>query len=187
MVIGGPDIKGEDAFHQALGDVLSSWQLVEGSAYGLFVSMMAGADQKLVSVAFHHIQSFDLRITLLDRCAYFALPNDSLRERWKALHKRLIANTENRNRIVHFAASYTHSPQFNGYSLGPSHMNALYAIKDKWKNPDLKFDRERLQRMSYDFEQLGRDLGQFNDDFAAIAKKTSRTKRSRSTSPKSSK
>lgn len=185
MVIGDPDIEGENEFHRNLGDALSSWQRVEGSAYGLFRAMMGKANQTLVSVVFHHIQSFESRVSMLDRCAYFAIQNDDLKKRWKDLRKRLENNSTNRNRIVHFSAGYTHSPEFTGYSLGPSHFNALYAINDRWKSPDFRIDSRRLWRMRHDFGKLADDLREFREDFERIAKKTSRTKRSRSGSAKS--
>ena len=187
MVIGGSDIEGENLFLRTLGEALTAWQAVEQEAYMLFVALMGEADSKLVSIVFHHIQSFESRASLLDRCAYFAVQDTKLAERWDSLRKRLNKSAQIRNRLVHFAPGYQHSAEFKGYLIGPSHLDATYAIKDRWKNPDLTMDQTQLAEASYDFESLATDLATFCGDIRAMPKKTSRNKSARSRGSKSEK
>jgi len=166
----------EDEFILNLGRALVKWQGVEGAAYDLFVAFMNGADRKLVSVIFHNIQSFHTVITLLDRCAYFTLPDGPLKTRWEGkkdkhkntgLRARLNDEVAIRNRIVHFCYHPGRKKGGPFVSLGPSFLDATYAINDRWKNPENEIDLERLIRAQQDFGNLAEDLRQFRDDFAA--------------------
>ena len=179
-MIGG-DIKRENDFHQALGEALAAWQWVEGAAFAIYAAFMRGAKRQLVSVSFHHIQSFDSRIQLLDRCAYFILPKGSvLSAKWVSLKKRLEGFTKQRNQIVHFA--YIIEGGGSGGrvpTLAPSHMNATFAISDRYKNPDFRYDTYRLQKLGYDFERFSRDeLSPFLDELKALLDKSPTPKRS---------
>lgn len=165
-----PTYEQEQEFILNLGKTLIEWQGIESAAYGLFCTFMQGAKKKLVSVAFHHIQSFQTALSLLDRCAYFALPNEDLRIRWKGekskpgergLHAQLSDQAAVRNRLVHFRY---HTGVEDGkpvISLGPSFFDATYAINDRWKNPEFDIDLRRLRQAQRDFERLAKDLSQF--------------------------
>ena len=185
MAIGGPDIEGEDRFLRTLGETLSFWQQVEGNAFFLFVALMGKADQRLVSVIFHHIQSFESRVSLLHRCAFFAIPPGKMWDRWDALRKDLEKKTKIRNRLVHFSAGYRHSSEFTGYALTPSHFDATYAINDRWKNPEFQIDQWNLEKFGYEFCELARQIDEFKTDIEHTAKKTLRRRSSTSDSAKS--
>lgn len=169
-------IEQEEEFILNLGKALTKWQWVEGAVYDLFRAFMKGANPKLISLIFHHIQSFESQIQLLSKCAYFTLPKGKLADRWDkkkaigTLRKRLIKQMEMRNRLVHFKYHTGGGEGVTPVSLGPSFMDATYAINDRWKNPDLEIDLRRLKRAQYEFRKLAGDLRQFRDDFETISK-----------------
>ena len=175
-----PSLEQEQEFILNLGKTLVKWQKVEGTAYRLFCAFMEGVDPKLISVTFHHIQSFHSAIMLLDRCAYFAVPDGPLKTRWEGkkdkykntgLQTRLRDQVAVRNQLVHFRYHPGMANDGPTISLGPSYFDATYAINDRWKNPELEIDLPRLLEAQRDFAALASDLRQFRDDFtAAIAK-----------------
>lgn len=169
-----PTYKQEQEFILYLGKTLVKWQGVESAAYGLFCAFMKGADQKLVSVIFHHIQSFHSAISLLDRCAYFAVPDGPLKIRWegqknqeknRGLRARLADQVAVRNRLVHFLYHTGMDDSGPFVSLGPSRFDATYAINDRWKNPEYDIDLSRLRKAQREFKTLTKDVRQFRDDF----------------------
>lgn len=171
-----PTLDMEEDFLLDLAKALVAWQQVESSAFGLFRAFMGNADQKLVSVTFHHIQSFTSAIKLLDQCAYFILTHEHMRARWGGegnnkpnigLRKRLADQTEVRNRLVHFRY---HTGATDGkpvIDLGPSFFDATYAYKDRWKNPENWIDHGRLLQARTDFEKLAGELSEFIRDVHA--------------------
>ena len=169
-----PTYEQEQEFILNLGKTLVEWQSVESAAYGLFCAFIKEADQKLVSVIFHHIQSFHSAISLLDRCAYFAVPDGPLKIRWegqknreknKGLRARLADQVAVRNRLVHFRYHTGMNDSGPIVSLGPSYMDATYAINDRWKNPEYDIDLSRLRKAQREFSDLAKDVGQFRDNF----------------------
>jgi hypothetical protein len=147
---------------------------VEGAAYDLFCAFLKETDHKIRSVVFHNIQSFDSKIGLLDRCAYFAIPNGPLRVRWYGVKKdpnqvglktRISDQLAIRNRIVHFRFHCGVDKNGPSITLGPSYFDATYAINDKWKKPDSKIDLNGLKTAQKNFGNLADDLGKFKDDY----------------------
>ena len=175
-----PTYEQEQEFILNLGKALVNWQDVEGAAYGLFCAFMKGANQTLVSVAFHHIQSFHSTISLLDRCAYFAVPDGPLKTKWegkkdkeknRGLRARLNNQVAVRNHLVHFRFHPGVKDGKPVVSLGPSFSDATYAINDRWENPEYKIDLARLHQAQREFEVLAKDIRQFRDDFLDVISK----------------
>ena len=170
-----PTFEQEEEFILNLGKALVKWQGVEAAAYALFRAFMKNADPRLVSVTFHHIQSFSSAVLLLDRCAYFAIPDGPLKSRWQGVKDKKKKNTgikvrmddqiKVRNRLVHFRYHTGMEQNHPVVSLGPSYFDATYAIKDRWKNPDLRLDNNCLLETQRDFELLAKDIAQLCADF----------------------
>ena len=97
------NIRQERDFMESLGGAITGWQSVEQAVYTIYAHFMHGANVRLVSTSFFHIQSFESRALLTDRCAFFALSDDDLKTRWRDLYKRLTKQARIRNQIVHFA------------------------------------------------------------------------------------
>jgi len=173
-------IERENEFFQALGAALERWQWVEQSAYLLYSAFMQGADRHLISVTFHHIQSFDSRISLLHRCAHFAIKDETMTKRWDDIRKRMTDQCNFRNRIVHFTYSEHHKDGITTLMLKPSSFNAVYAIRDKWKNPDSEIQIHELVSARQDFRKLAGDLDVFRKDVIVMAENTDETKEARS-------
>ena len=155
-------VEEQEDFFAVLGRALAMWQWVEQGAFLLFSTFARGADHKIISATFHHIQSFDSRLKLLNHCANLTLSPDPLAAQWRALYKRLVKLSARRNQIVHFAYAEHHERGTVTYELGPSHMNALFAIKDKWKSPDqLPMRIDDLERAAHDFRAAATELHAF--------------------------
>ena len=74
--------------HDACGSVLFSgsiqaWLLTE--TYLIYSAMLIGANSHLVSVTFHHIESFELKLGLIDSCfALFFARNSNEWKNWRS-------------------------------------------------------------------------------------------------------
>ena len=163
------NLKLEAAFFKALGRAVTSWQRVEAAAYLIYVTMMKCPNPMLVSATFYHIQSFDSRVQLLDRCAHFGVPG-ALNKQWADLHKRLTDLSGLRNRLVHFAYVKEGRNNIQTPTLGPSALNALVIVpkkRGKPPRPPGRIDQDDLEQARRDFDKLAKDLQAFRGALAA--------------------
>lgn len=152
----------EDDFLYHLGRTLANWQWVEAGAYKVYAALMHGTPPKLISFNWHHIQSFDSRIQLLDGCLFFQMKTTQFKDEWTPLKRKLEAKSKTRNRIVHGA----YGVEFNGSRLGtprigPSLMDASAVVKKRAGKPEHEFDQKKLKRESAAFKALSHELRKF--------------------------
>ena len=151
------ELEVEDEFLLQLGKTLAKWQWVEQAAYNLYFFMMKGADPQIVSVNWHHMQSFDTKISLLNACAFFAVP-DEYKLDWQSIHKWLAKAAKARNQIVHSVFGVRHEGGIVTAQLGMSHQDATALTRNRvHKNelrPEFILDLERLRMHERDFEKL---------------------------------
>ena len=151
----------EDAFLLQLGRTLAKWQWVEQASYDLYVHMMKGADKHLISVTWHHIQSFDTRLGLLNSCAHFAVRED-FRPDWKNLRGRLEKASKTRNSIVHSVFGVRVDDGIGAAYLTTSHFDSTAIVRGKVNKNELRpefiFDLARLARHMGEFEALSRKV-----------------------------
>lgn len=128
---------------------------------------MRGADKTLISVNWHNIQSFDARITLLERCVFFALDESIRNSEWKQLLKRLRKSSEIRNAIVHSTYGVEVRGGIGTPRLAPSFMDATAIVRKRAMNPDYRYDENRLATESRKFHDLSIDLRRFCESHLA--------------------
>jgi hypothetical protein len=155
----------ESRFFEAVGRCIASWQIVELEAFDLYCAFMEGADSRLISVSFYHIQSFDSRIQLLDRCALFAVLDEELARRWKGIKKDLDSKSQTRNKIVH-SMFYRRSEAAGGnIEIAPSVANVFNIKTEKVNKPENNFDFAKLVETGASFHELADDIMDFRDDY----------------------
>lgn len=165
------NLRREQEFMMRLGEAFTEWQTVEQACYGLYASLMKGANKRLISVTFFHIQSFSSRLLLIDRCYFFELKErPAFAARWKDLRKRATNLSETRNLLAHSAYIIEGKRLVQTPVLGPSHFDATAVVRNRAMNPDYRIDADKLRQAKYKFGQLGRDLSEFRKDLSAIAK-----------------
>ncbi len=153
----------EDEFLYQFGRTITQWQSVEAACYEIYRTFMHGANQKLISVNWHNLQSFDARITLLERCAYFILDETTLDGEWKNLKKRLRKASEIRNAIVHSTFGTEVRDGIGTPRLAPSFLDATAIVKKRAMNPDFRFEQDRLRTEGMKFRRLSVDVLKFID------------------------
>lgn len=151
----------ENEFLLQLGKTLAKWQWVEQACYDLYYQMMRGANPRLVSVNWHHIQSFDARLGLLDACAFFSLP-DQFKAEWKTLFKTLKEACRVRNQIVHGAFGTVHKGKEVWAQIGQSHMDAMALVRNRVHNNELRpefiIDLDKLAGHEREFHRLSQKV-----------------------------
>lgn len=152
-----------DRLFQHFGWALAEWSAVEARSYVFYYAMMSGANPDLISVNWYSTQSFDNKITLLDRCAMFAIPQDSYTAEWSPLVKRLRAASGERNVIAHSAimsrvlANGSASPLF----FGPSILDATAKFRGRLENSHYEYNADRLSELAKTFKSLATDIASF--------------------------
>ncbi|MER8958891.1 hypothetical protein [Mesorhizobium sp. M0701] len=155
------NVRSENAFIYRLGLVITEWQWVEAACYELYAAIMRGANKKLISVNWHNVQSFDARITLLERCIFFVLPVETRDNEWKDLKKAIREASEQRNAIVHSTFGVEFHDGVGTPRLSPSHMDATAIVKKRAMNPSYVYGIERLQEEGAKFKALSHQIKGF--------------------------
>nr|CAD6611011.1 hypothetical protein RKHAN_02357 [Rhizobium sp. Khangiran2] len=154
-----------DYLFQTFGRALAHWSSVEHRCYVFYYALMSGANPHLISVNWHSIQSFDNKITLLDRCAMFAISRTAYADGWSPLVKRLRSASNERNIIAHSSIMSRvledgiPSPLY----FGPSILDATAKIRGRLENSNHKYSAERLSDLAKKFETLVGDLVSFTE------------------------
>jgi hypothetical protein len=94
-----------DELHKALGAAMTNWQYVETGLYVIAHCILA-TDQKLSAIAFFHIKSADVKLTLVDKLCTAAISPTILAEVWKPLRKTIQGHITTRNYLAHYEASW---------------------------------------------------------------------------------
>jgi len=150
------------AFIYQLGDTLASWQSVEEQTYYCFATIMRGSPDHLVSVTWHHVQSFDSRLELLNRCLHFVFDRAD-NPAWKTLFKRLEKASKVRNLIVHSTYGVQVTDKGAKAFGRPFIHDSTAIIRKRANNPEYQFDASRLQAEGRAFEVLAVDLEMFRE------------------------
>lgn len=112
------------------------------------------------SITWHHIQSFDARISLLERRMKLIAVSAPASQQWPSLLKRLKAASETRNRIVHGHVDQI-LPDWH-FVVRPYDMDFTAILRNRHNNPAFHFNSERLKQEGASFLQLGQDLSAFS-------------------------
>lgn len=148
-----------DGLFKCFGEALAEWSRIEAYAYRFYFAMMDGANRHLISVNWHNIQSFDSKITLLDRCAFFALPDDVYEKEWTPIFKRMRDASAERNAIAHAAIMSRVQPDFSLFTyFGASIFDATAKIRKRLENGKYEYDAARLRELSKSFNNLAAAL-----------------------------
>ena len=88
----------EERFYYQLAKSIQAWLSIEAETFFLYSAIMRGANSHLVSATFHHIQSFDGKLGLVNTCLALILDTDSDEwKTWKNLFNR--ADKLNKKRL----------------------------------------------------------------------------------------
>jgi hypothetical protein len=159
------NVRREDEFMRRMGQAFAAWQSVEQSCYGIYAALMRGADKRLISVTFFHIQSFSSRLLLIDRCIFFAASDERLSARWTALRKRAEKAARLRNLVAHSAYVIEGKGLVQTPVLKPSSSDATAIVRKRAMNPDYRVDEHKLFLAGHEFRVLAVDLGKFREEF----------------------
>lgn len=179
------NIAREQEFMMNLGQAITEWCTVESACYQIYARLMKGANRHLVSVNFFHIQGFESRLLLLDRCLYFVLGPKASALHWKPLRKRATAQAAIRNQLAHSTYIIEGRGEAQTPTLAPSFFDATAIVRGRAMNPDYRIDGSRIKRAHYEFKVLAKDLHAFREQIRSISKNTDLTKSARSRSSKS--
>jgi len=177
----------EEYFYQQLGKSIQAWLWVESEMYFLYSAIMDSANQHLVSVTFNHIESFESKVTLIDRCLKLILKQNSDEyEKWKKLRAKAKKLNLKRNKIVHEPVHMCmQGDDMKSISISPSYFNALALVKGytKHSGPVLtteykpsqaklldehKIDLYQLGRLENSFKSLSRELSEFKENITPL-------------------
>ena len=180
----------EDIFYSQLAKSIQAWLWVESEVYFLYVAIMQGANQHLVSVTFNHIQSFDSKLRLLNSCFELVLDGKSDEwKTWKLLYPRAETLNKKRNKIVHEPAILSVKGGQTSIAISPSHFNSLALVKGKTthKGPvitptykpsgvrvleDHTLDLLKLHELEKTFKDFSRELREFREGVAPLLSKS---------------
>lgn len=169
----------EDHFYYQLAKSIQAWLWVEAEIYFLYVDLMKGANQHLVSATFNHIQSFDSKLGLLNSCLALILDSESGEwKRWRQLFNRAEKLNKKRNKIVHEPAILSVKGRQRSIAISPSHFNSLALVKKQTthKGPvvsptykpsgvsileDHKLDLPKLHALEEIFKDFSREMREF--------------------------
>lgn len=172
-----------EGFYQVLGYAITRWQLVEGGAYQVYTSLMRGADPTLVSVGFHHIQSFEARLQLVTRCIFF-VKSDETRAAWEPVRKKAEKLAGIRNELVHSGFGIQVTSGRARIRIAPSFYDATAIVKNRAMNEHYTHDAERIIEHANAFDQLAAEMESFRKahDFTIATKQEREAARKSSSS-----
>jgi len=88
--------------HEVLGRALTTWQGVEARLYDIFCHMVGCLDEDVRSAIFYSPRDFSEKLKCTHNVVRFAVKDESLREEWTSLRKRMIDASQIRNCMAHF-------------------------------------------------------------------------------------
>lgn len=180
----------EKRFYCQLAEAIQAWLNVEVESYLLYAFMMKGANTHLISATFHHIESFDSKIGLINNCMKLIIDHDSsVMKTWKNVHNRSLKLNKKRNKIVHEPVVITVSGGEKTIELSPSSFNSLVVAKGQTTHSgpigktfkpskaklreEHKLDVYQLYRLKRSFLNLAHELREFREKlFQNMAKES---------------
>ena len=161
-------LKAEHSFKHAYGRALTEWQKVESAAYRIFYTLMQDAHPLLISTTWFHIQSFDSRLLLLDRCLQFAMSETSRKGWWTPIKKEIDAQLAVRNFLVHgvFEVENYDEDQKGVPVIKPDPLDAVSILRKRRQNPDFRYTEADLISAALDFGRLLSRLSRFQSELA---------------------
>ena len=177
-------MESENHFYYQLAKSIQAWLWVETEVYLLYVAIMEGANQHLVSATFNHIQSFDSKLGLLNSCLALTLDSESSEwKTWKQLFNRAGKLNKKRNKIVHEPVIISVEGGKKSIAISPSHFNSLALAKGQTthKGPvvtpnykpsgvrvieDHKLDLPKLRALEETFKNFSYELREFKKSVA---------------------
>ena len=166
-----PDPKEETKFLKQLGATIQIWLGIEHQIYVIYAGLMKGADKGAVSVTFHHIQSFDSRITMVDKCLKIRLDKEKDKEllkKWGNIKNRTDKLNKQRNEIVHNQLIYAHKTR--ELFIHPSIYDASFDAKGTPASAQ-KYSYDRLIETETKFAKMVLELREFTQSLAAAIAK----------------
>lgn len=122
----------EDYFYRQLAKAIKAWNWVEGDFYHLYAAMMKGANTHLISVTFHHIESFEAKLQLLDSCLKLLFDRQANEyKEAKSLLNRSRKLNKKRNQIVHEPVIRSVENGIERFLIHPSFFDARAITKGK--------------------------------------------------------
>jgi hypothetical protein len=149
-----------EEFYTVIGQAPSEWHLVEGEMGHIFSVVVGNPDGALANAAYYSIQSFKLRLSMVNATAAVFLRNHpALQTEWSALYKDACSLNKIRNRLAHYIVvlvenkSKTKKKAF----LKPSIFDFRYVF-----NENEKYSIRQIKSWSQQFETLHKALRKFN-------------------------
>ena len=177
----------EDYFYIELGKTIQSWLWIESEMYRLYSAIMGEANHHLVSVTFHHVESFESKCTLIDRCLKLMLDQKSEEYiNWKKLRKKAQKLNLKRNKIVHEPVIISmQGSKIKNIYISTSFSNALALVKGHTSHQgpimtieytpsqakiksEHKIDYLKLITIGKSFKDLSAELGKFKESILPI-------------------
>lgn len=150
----------EAALH--IGLAILRWQRLETALFLLFHTL-SGAEYKITSACYFHLQAADSRVSLISKIAEAALSEAELNT-WNKINKKILNLRKLRNAIAHyelvsFDALHPDMIRHTNFpiALNPHHLN-LYA-KQKGKEPVVFL--EALAKAPHSFSRAAEELLEF--------------------------
>jgi len=172
----------KDIFYCQLAKSIQNWLWIETEVYILYSDMMNGANSHLVSVTFHHIESFEEKLQLLHSCLtlFFSRESDEWKK-WKSLSKRARNLNSKRNKIVHEPVILSVRDGKESIAISPSHFDARALVKGKtsYNGPainsdylpssarvleDHKIDLHKLYKLEKEFKSFAYELRDYREE-----------------------
>jgi hypothetical protein len=163
-----------------IGLALVTWQDVEEAHFKLFFKLIGAPNAEIASLAYHSLESFQARHTMVGRMVASFFKNttqdESVKKTWgndAGLEKRLKDANQNRNKVAHYSwetdfVSETHLEdggvivKFTGPRLQPSAYNSVSrALGNTPDNPKHNLDEGTLRTYIGDFRRLATELDAF--------------------------
>ena len=176
----------KDEFYKQLAETIQAWLLVELEVFFLYSEIMSGANVHLISVTFHHIESFESKLGLIDSCLalYFERDSESWKI-WRGLMNSARKSNSKRNRIVHQPVKTGYSDGKEIIEISPSYFNSLTlskrqtsyngkVITHEYKPQSVRLlDEHRIDfyeliKMKSEFQELSKKLANYRSGIKDI-------------------
>jgi hypothetical protein len=138
-----------------MGKLLHAWQRIESGLFYVYVAReRARSNFRLLATTFHHIRSFETKLSLTDKTLSDNLPTEKYEEWRKGLHKELSSASQTRNNIVHGALTHR---QDNSVVIAP-----FMTDLRRHEPASFSYDLDFLRSTEQDWITLGRELIRFH-------------------------
>lgn len=184
----------EDEFYCQLAKAIKAWNWVEDEFYQLYATIMQGANHHLISVTFHHIESFESKLQLIEHCLklLFDRASNEFKEGKKIIKKAREDLNKKRNRLVHEPVIMSHKNGLNEFLIHPSHFDARAITKGRttYNGPVINSDyKPNMAKITGDheikildlfeiervFKEFSREIKNYNDKHFSTKNNSNKT------------